>query len=94
MEDCFPLGEKYGPLVKLRVVDDVFYISAVPDTVDIINQVPDKRIPRTVYVKTVACDGIFIADGPRWEFARNTRQGSLAPESVNKLSRRTWSTVA
>ena len=37
-KNCFPLAEKHGLLIKLRDVDDVSYIWADPETVDVINQ--------------------------------------------------------
>ncbi|CAE7245659.1 cypD [Symbiodinium pilosum] len=45
---CFPLCERYGPLIKLRIFDDVVYVVADPEIVDIVNQIPDKRLPREV----------------------------------------------
>ncbi|CAE7228363.1 cypD, partial [Symbiodinium sp. CCMP2456] len=80
---CFPLVEKYGPLVKLRIFDDVLYVVADPEIVDIVNQIPDKRLPSEVFgCPALAGQGVFIADGQRWEFARQTFQalwGALGP---------------
>jgi len=83
---CFPLVEKYGPLVKLRIFDDVVYVVADPEIVDIVNQIPDKRLPREVFgCPALAGQGVFIADGQRWEFARQTFQAQLTPEAIDKL---------
>ncbi|CAJ1331463.1 unnamed protein product [Effrenium voratum] len=72
---CFGLVERYGPLVKLRIFDDVVYVCADPEVVDIVNQIPDKRLPKEVFgCKAVAGQGVFIADGQRWEFGRHALQ--------------------
>jgi len=83
---CFSLCERYGPLVKLRVFDDIVYVVADPDIVDIVNQIPDKRIPKEVFgCPALAGQGVFIADGQRWEFARHAFQAQLTPEGIDKL---------
>ncbi|CAE7558331.1 CYP102A5 [Symbiodinium natans] len=83
---CFPLCERYGPLVKLRIFDDVVYIVADPEIVDIVNQIPDKRLPREVFgCPALAGQGVFIADGQRWEFARHAFQAQLTPEAIDNL---------
>eukprot|EP00928_Gymnodinium_smaydae_P024131 TRINITY_DN19629_c0_g1_i1.p1 TRINITY_DN19629_c0_g1~~TRINITY_DN19629_c0_g1_i1.p1 ORF type:complete len:1733 (-),score=253.55 TRINITY_DN19629_c0_g1_i1:195-5360(-) len=85
-KNCFTLCEKYGPLVKLRIFNDVVYICADPDVVDIVNQIPDKRLPTEVFgIKTIACEGVFIADGQRWEFGRHAMQSSLTGEAIDSL---------
>lgn len=82
----FPLCEKYGPIVKMRIFDDVVYIIADPDAVEEVSQIADKRIPKQVFgIKTIACEGIFIADGQRWEFGRHALQGNLMPEAIDAL---------
>eukprot|EP00930_Biecheleria_cincta_P072886 TRINITY_DN60227_c0_g1_i1.p1 TRINITY_DN60227_c0_g1~~TRINITY_DN60227_c0_g1_i1.p1 ORF type:complete len:1569 (-),score=246.72 TRINITY_DN60227_c0_g1_i1:180-4469(-) len=84
---CFPLCEKYGPLIKLRIFNDIVYVCADPTVVDIINQVPDKRLPTEVFgTKTIACQGVFIADGQRWEFARHALMKSLTTEAIDALT--------
>lgn len=83
---CFPLVEKYGPLIRLRIFDDVVYVCADPDTVDIVNQIPDKRLPKEVFgCKALANQGVFIADGQRWEFGRHALQAQLTPEAIDSL---------
>ncbi|CAJ1378936.1 unnamed protein product [Effrenium voratum] len=83
---CFGLVERYGPLVKLRIFDDVVYVCADPEVVDIVNQIPDKRLPKEVFgCKAVAGQGVFIADGQRWEFGRHALQAQLTPEAIDSL---------
>eukprot|EP00435_Cladocopium_sp_Y103_P006086 s2457_g1.t4 len=83
---CFPLVEKYGPLIRLRIFDDVVYVCADPDTVDIVNQIPDKRLPKEVFgCKALANQGVFITDGQRWEFGRHALQAQLTPEAIDSL---------
>lgn len=83
---CFSLVERYGPIIKLRIFDDVVYVCADPDTVDIVNQIPDKRLPKEVFgCKALANQGVFIADGQRWEFGRHALQAQLTPEAIDSL---------
>ena len=54
--------------MKLRIFDDIVYVCADPNIVDIVNQIPDKRIPKEVFgCKALANQGVFIADGQQWE---------------------------
>lgn len=77
---------RYGPLVKLRIFDDIVYVCADPNIVDIVNQIPDKRIPKEVFgCKALANQGVFIADGQQWEFGRHALQKQLTPEAIDGL---------
>ena len=76
----------YGPLVKLRLFNDVVYVCADPKTFDAISQVPDKRLPKCTFgMKTMASQGVFIADGQQWEFGRASLQQKLTPEALDDL---------
>eukprot|EP00929_Paragymnodinium_shiwhaense_P037063 TRINITY_DN19810_c0_g1_i1.p1 TRINITY_DN19810_c0_g1~~TRINITY_DN19810_c0_g1_i1.p1 ORF type:complete len:1329 (-),score=236.69 TRINITY_DN19810_c0_g1_i1:263-4174(-) len=80
------LSERFGKYVKLRVFNDVIYIVSDPDTCDLIMQVPDKRTPRHVFgMKTLANQGVFVADGQQWQLARTCFQKALTPETIGAL---------
>ncbi|CAK9069118.1 Putative bifunctional P-450/NADPH-P450 reductase 1, partial [Durusdinium trenchii] len=81
---------RYGPLVKLRIFDDVVYVTrcvcADPESFEAVTQIPDKRLPKEVFgCKALANQGVFIADGQRWEFARHALQAQLTPEAIDEL---------
>eukprot|EP00928_Gymnodinium_smaydae_P059378 TRINITY_DN4268_c0_g1_i1.p1 TRINITY_DN4268_c0_g1~~TRINITY_DN4268_c0_g1_i1.p1 ORF type:complete len:1254 (-),score=128.99 TRINITY_DN4268_c0_g1_i1:58-3819(-) len=80
----FKICDRYGPLVKLRVFDTVIYVCQDADMANIINELPDKRIPHEVYgEKGLASTGVFIADGQQWEFGRRCLQERLTPETID-----------
>eukprot|EP00928_Gymnodinium_smaydae_P059379 TRINITY_DN4268_c0_g2_i1.p1 TRINITY_DN4268_c0_g2~~TRINITY_DN4268_c0_g2_i1.p1 ORF type:complete len:1264 (-),score=120.72 TRINITY_DN4268_c0_g2_i1:180-3935(-) len=80
----FKICDRYGPMVKLRIFDTVIYICQDADMANIINELPDKRIPNEVYgQKGLASTGVFVADGQQWEFGRRCLQERLTPETID-----------
>ncbi len=80
------LHEQYGGIYKLELGSLVIYIVKDVDMLEQVFNIPDKRFPTTTFGQpTIACKGVFIADGNRWEFGRDALQKELTSETVNAL---------
>ena len=59
-----------GGIVKLQLFGLVGFIVTEPNYLEALFALPDKGAPR----QEIAPDGVFLADGPVWDFARKVLQ--------------------
>jgi hypothetical protein len=75
------LRKEYGDFVKLRVLGRNLYICSNPIYLQKILEIKTKHVPP----QEIASEGVFLADGEKWQFARNILQGCFIDRYMESL---------
>lgn len=72
------LQKEYGDFIKLRLLGKNIFICSNPEYLVTLLKLRDKCIPP----QEIASEGIFLADGEKWQFARNILQHCFTDNSM------------